>query len=207
MSKSALALFCLAVASQAVFGQEVTLAAEPASVVVETCKKKQAAQFEVRIKESFRVENKSRQTVLVPRGPLLVDGVRVAESANAAGEGRFLFVIEPDFFSAGDRAPSPPGLRDFVVLKSGESHEFTVERTLKGTMDPNVSNRYVLHSGRTYWIQFRFWTLPEYFDSKVFKQFRRKWKGTGTLLNQEVWTEPASFKLMLDDSQSCLALK
>ena len=186
-------------------GQDPPLIATAGEVKAEPCARDRAGFYELAVVSAVRVKNVSQRNVLMPRSSVVLDGVRVARSDRDMREGKFLFAIEPEFFSDGSKVDKAPGIDDFVSLKPGGEHVLSLNRTFEGASRPQKRGRPFLTRGR-YWVQFRFWTLPEYFyyqTPEVLKDFSEKWVAAGALLNVDVWTEPFALDVRFAGAKSC----
>jgi len=138
-----------------------------------------------------------RKTVLIFRDADPTMTQRIAASRQELVSGNFVSGYDGDRMGISNE-PKKVSIKDFAVLRPGESHTIPLATDIAASADAaNLNKR--LHKAGTYWVQLGIDARPDefYFSSAAETNFKRKWKGIGTLV-EFVLSEPFAVNIKLD---------
>jgi hypothetical protein len=174
------------------------LQARISSISVAQCHQAESA-YEMDIEGTFELENRSTETLLVPKRVDMVRTITASSSQEQAERHIYSFVMSQEFGGSHTSSSPAPELEDFMTLKPGQKGLVKMSAVVPVDTDPTHTGTERLRPGK-HWFQFEFFPLPSTFpwSRKEVTLWRNKWKTRGMLLDEYVVTQPFPVEVVPD---------
>jgi hypothetical protein len=156
--------------------------------------------YQLFLSARFVIENTSQSPLLISRRIEVIPLLRAASSEENARKKVFLFTRQDEYGGPSPNLPIPD-LSAFQIVSPGDKATFLFDPPIElfpGTQPHGLS------PGGTYWLQFGFYTFPEYFywESQELLRFKKTWSSVAQIREGLIWTEPFRFVVEHRDPQA-----